>query len=36
MIYQQKVLIKLSKFYNTNIDYLLGLTDETKPYPRKK
>lgn len=29
-------LIKLSKFYNTSIDYLLGLTNETKPYPRKK
>jgi len=31
-----KVLIKLSKFYNTSIDYLLGITDETKPYPRKQ
>ncbi len=29
-------LIKLSKFYNTSIDYLLGLTNETKPYPRQK
>lgn len=29
-------LIKLSKFYNTSTDYLLGLTDEIKPYPRKK
>ena len=36
MIYQQKVLIKLSKFYNTNIDYLLGLTDETKKKKKKK
>lgn len=26
-------LIKLSKFYNTSIDYLLGLTDVKKPYP---
>ena len=25
----------LAKFYNTSIDYLVGLTDETKPYPRK-
>ena len=29
-------LVKLSKFYNTSIDYLLGLTNETKPYPRQK
>ena len=26
-------LIKLSKFYNTSIDYLLGLTSVKKPYP---
>lgn len=25
-------LIKLAKFYNTSIDYLVGLTDEIKPY----
>lgn len=31
-----KVLIELSKFYNTSVDYLLGLTDETTPYPRKE
>lgn len=29
-------LIKLAKFYSTSTDYLLGLTDEIKPYPRKK
>ena len=29
-------LIKLAKFYNTSTDYLLGLTDEIKPYPKKK
>lgn len=29
-------LIKLANFYNTSTDYLLGLTDETKPYPRKE
>lgn len=28
------VLIKLAKFYNTSIDYLLGLTDIREPYPR--
>ena len=26
-------LIKLAKFYNTSIDYLLYLTDERNPYP---
>jgi transcriptional regulator with XRE-family HTH domain len=25
-------LIKLAKFYKTSIDYLVGLTDEIKPY----
>lgn len=31
-----KILIELAKFYNTSIDYLLGLTNEVKPYPRIK
>lgn len=26
------VLIKLAKFYETSIDYLVGLTDNDKPY----
>lgn len=30
------VLILLAKFHNTSTDYLLGLTDEIKPYPRSK
>jgi len=29
-------LIKLANFYNTSTDYLLGLTNEIKPYPRAK
>lgn len=29
-------VIKLAKFYNTSTDYLLGLTDISKPYPPKK
>ena len=29
-----KILIKLAKFYNTSVDYLLGITDEIKPYKR--
>lgn len=31
-----KVLIQLAYFYNTSIDYLLGITNEIKPYPRIK
>ena len=27
-------LVTLAKFYNTSTDYLLGLTDERKPYPK--
>lgn len=27
-----EVLIKLAKFYDTSIDYLVGLTENTKPY----
>lgn len=29
-------LIKLSEYFNTSTDYILGLTDEKKPYPRSK
>lgn len=29
-------IIKLAMFYKTSTDYLLGLTNETKPYPRIK
>ena len=31
-----EVLIRLCRFYDTSVDYLLGLTDEIAPYPRKK
>ena len=31
-----KILIKLAEFYNTSIDYLLGITDEKAPYKRTK
>ena len=31
-----RVLIKLADFYNTSVDYLLGITDEKKSYPRVK
>ena len=26
------ILIKLAKYYDTSIDYLVGLTDNDKPY----
>lgn len=30
------VLIKLAAFYDTSIDYLLGITDVKTPYPKTK
>ena len=27
--------VKLAVFYDTSVDYLLGLTDEKKPYKRR-
>lgn len=29
-------LIQLAKFYQTSVDYLLGLTDNPAPYPPKE
>lgn len=29
-------LITLAEFYNTSTDYILGLTNELKPYPKIK
>lgn len=31
-----RILIELAKFYNTSVDYLLEITDDTQPYKRKK
>ena len=31
-----RILINLSLYYDTSIDYLLGITDELKPYARSK
>lgn len=31
-----RILINLSLYYDTSIDYLLGITDEQKPYTRSK
>ncbi|MBE6617181.1 MAG: helix-turn-helix transcriptional regulator [Ruminococcaceae bacterium] len=28
-------LVLLADFYNTSTDYILGLTNERKPYPKK-
>lgn len=30
------VLIKLAAFYQTSVDYLLGLTNTREPYPRQQ
>ena len=30
------VLIKLAQFYNTSVDYLLGLTNDSTPYPNNQ
>ena len=30
-----EALIRLATFYHTSVDYLLGITDEERPYPRK-
>lgn len=31
-----EILKKLAKFYNTSIDYILGLTNIKEPYPRNR
>ena len=30
-----RVLRALAEYYNTSVDYLIGLTDERRPYPRR-
>lgn len=29
------ILIKLARYHETSVDYLLGLTDQKTPYPRQ-
>lgn len=31
-----EALCKLADLYNTSVDYLIGRTDEMKPYPKSK
>ncbi len=31
-----EVLIKLAEYFGTSTDYILGLTDNPKPYPKAK
>lgn len=30
------ILIKLAAYHHTSTDYILGLTDQKEPYPKKK
>lgn len=30
------MLIRLAELYDVSIDYIVGLTNETKPYPRRR
>ena len=31
-----EIVVKLADYYQVSTDYLLGLTDEVRPYPPKK
>ncbi len=31
-----EILIAIADYHRTSVDYLLGLTDEKKPYPKKR
>lgn len=30
------IIMRIAEFYKVSIDYLVGLTDDPAPYPRKK
>jgi transcriptional regulator with XRE-family HTH domain len=34
--YPLDLVIKLAEYYGVSVDYLVGLTDEQTPYPRKQ
>lgn len=31
-----RLVIRLAEYYGVSVDYLVGLTDESNPYPQKK
>jgi len=31
-----EALKRLAEYFDTSVDYLVGLTDERRPYPRRK
>ena len=31
-----RLAVRLAEFYGVSVDYLVGVTDEQRPYPRKK
>lgn len=34
--YPLDAVVALAEYYNVSLDYLVGLTDEQTPYPRKR
>lgn len=34
--YPLDAVVTLAEFYDVSVDYLVGLTDEMEPYPRKR
>jgi transcriptional regulator with XRE-family HTH domain len=34
--YPLDAVVKLAEYYQVSMDYLVGLTDEERPYPRKR
>lgn len=34
--YPLDAVVKLAQYYNVSVDYLVGLTDQPEPYPRKR
>ena len=36
LTYPLDLVVRLAEFYQVSVDYLVGLTDDVKPYPRRK
>lgn len=34
--YPLDIVVKLAEYYGVSVDYLVGLTDEPAPYPRRR